>query len=91
MTREERELSITYLEGIKEEYIEGEEYERHPLPEYYAIECAIETLKQESVLDRIKGDVFNACSDNYHIPVHKLDCDEIFEIINKYEAESEEV
>ena len=47
MTREERELSITYLEGIKEKYIEGEGYERHPLPEYYAIETAIKALEQE--------------------------------------------
>jgi len=42
------------------------------------------------VLDKIKGDVFNACSDNYHMPVYKLDCDEIFEIINKYMAEGRE-
>lgn len=47
MTREERELSITYLEGIKEEYIEGYGYERHPLPEYYAIETAIKALEPE--------------------------------------------
>lgn len=47
MTREERELSITYLEVIKEKYIEGEGYERHPLPEYYAIESAIKALEQE--------------------------------------------
>ena len=40
------------------------------------------------VLDKIKRDVFNACSDNYHMPVYKLGCDEIFEIINKYKAES---
>ena len=49
MTREERELSITYLEGIKEKYIEGEGYERHPLPEYYAIEMAIKALEQEPI------------------------------------------
>lgn len=46
MTREERELSITYLEGIKEKYIEGDGYERYPLPEYYAIEMAIKALDQ---------------------------------------------
>ena len=39
------------------------------------------------VLDKIKRDVFNACSDNYHMPVYKLNCDEIFEIINKHMAE----
>lgn len=47
MTREERELSIEYLEKIKEDYIEGNAYERHPLPEYYAIENAIKALEQE--------------------------------------------
>ena len=42
------------------------------------------------VIDKIKRDVFNACSDNYHMPVYKLGCDEIFEIINKYTAEGSE-
>lgn len=41
------------------------------------------------VLDEIKRDIFNACCDNYHMPVHKLDCDEIFDIIDKYKAETE--
>ena len=40
-----------------------------------------------AVLDKIKRDVFSACSDNYHMPVYKLSCDEIFEIINKHKAE----
>lgn len=48
---------------------------------------AIEALEQESILDKIKRDVFNACCDNYHMPVYKLDCDEIFEIIDKYKSE----
>ena len=55
MTREERELAITYLEGIKEKYIEGEGYERHPLPEYYAIEMSIKALKQESGIRNCSG------------------------------------
>jgi hypothetical protein len=46
MTREEREIAITNLEGIKRNYIEGYGYEEHPLPEYYAIEAGIEALKQ---------------------------------------------
>lgn len=46
MTREESELSIMYLKGIKEKYIEGDGYERHPLPEYYAIENSIKALEQ---------------------------------------------
>lgn len=53
MTREERELSIMYLKEVKEEYIEGEGYERHPLPEYYAIENAIEALEQKPCEDCI--------------------------------------
>lgn len=53
MTKEERELSIEYLEKIKEDYIEGNAYERHPLPEYYAIENAIKALKQEPCEDAV--------------------------------------
>lgn len=34
-------------------------------------------------IDEIKAEIFNACSDTYHMPVYKLDCDEIFEIIDK--------
>lgn len=44
----------------------------------------------DDVLDKIKRDIFNACSDNYHMPVYKLDCDKIFEIIDKYKAEGSE-
>jgi len=53
MTREEREIAITNLEGIKRNYIEGYGYEEHPLPEYYAIEAGIEALKQEPCEDCI--------------------------------------
>jgi hypothetical protein len=41
---EERKLALMYLEQMKEDYIEGVGYERHPLPEYYAIETAIKLL-----------------------------------------------
>lgn len=57
MTREECELSIVYLEGIKDNYIEGNGYERHPLPEYYAIETAIKALEQEPILDKIRAEI----------------------------------
>jgi GTPase SAR1 family protein len=50
---EERELALMYLEQIKEDYIEDVECERHPLPEYYAIETAIKSLALPSV--RPKG------------------------------------
>lgn len=53
-------------------------------------ECLRMAIKALDVLDKIKRDIFNACSDNYHMPVNKLDCDEIFEIIDKCKAESEE-
>ena len=53
MTREERELAITYLEEMKETYIEGVGYERHPLPEYYAIESAIKALEQEPKIEKV--------------------------------------
>lgn len=46
MTNEEANLTIDYLKEIQEEYIEGEGYERHPLPEWYALDKAIEALEQ---------------------------------------------
>ena len=49
------ELSIEYLEDIKDDYVEGYGYERHPLPEYYAIEHAIKTLEQVlAIIDKKK-------------------------------------
>ena len=36
------------------------------------------------VLKKIEADIFNACSDKYHVPINKLYCVEIFEIIEKY-------
>lgn len=53
MTKEEKELTITYLTEMQEEYIEGEGYERHPLPEYYALDMAIKALEQEPCEDAI--------------------------------------
>lgn len=47
MNREERKLTIEYLKGIMDNYVEGYGYESHPLPEYYAIESAIKALEQE--------------------------------------------
>lgn len=46
MTREEAKLTIEYLKEMQEEYIEGEGYERHPLPEWYALETAIKAIEQ---------------------------------------------
>lgn len=39
------------------------------------------------VLDKIRAEIFNACSDKYHMPVYTLSCDEIFEIIDNYREE----
>lgn len=69
MTREERELSIEYLEKIKEDYIEGNAYERHPLPEYYAIENAIKALEQEPKT----GSLDDAREDFMHDVYNELD------------------
>lgn len=69
MNREEAELTIEYLKGIQEEYIEGEGYERHPLPEWYALDKAIEVIEQESKAghwiekDGFDGDVYYDCSE----------------------------
>jgi len=38
----------------------------------------------DDILGRIRAEIFNACSDSYHMPVYKLSCEEIFEIIDKY-------
>lgn len=62
-----------------------------------ALDMAIQALEQEEeqeailedTLNKIKAEIFNVCSDNYHMPIHKLSCDEIFDIIDKYKTESE--
>lgn len=46
MTREDANITIDYLKEMQEEYIEGEGYERHPLPEWYALDKAIEAIEQ---------------------------------------------
>ena len=46
MIPEEAKLTIDYLKEMQESYIEGEGYERHPLPEWYALDKAIEVIEQ---------------------------------------------
>ena len=46
MMPKEAKITIDYLKEIQEEYIESEGYERHPLPEWYALDKAIENIKQ---------------------------------------------
>jgi hypothetical protein len=92
MIKEERELSIIYLKGIMEKYVESERGIRSPLPEYYAIECAIRALEQETPLDKIKAEImklqtyklFEGEKDVY------VERDDVLKIIDKYKAESEE-
>lgn len=97
MTKEERELSITYLEEMKETYIEGEGYERHPLPEYYAIECAIKALEQEPILDKVRAKIeqlpTTECTETHRIYIDADDFKEnVLAIIDKYiTQESDEV
>ena len=60
MTREERELSIKYLDGIKGNYIEHFDIdgceETNAVPEYYAIENAIKALDQQDKIAQIIDD-----------------------------------
>lgn len=46
MTNEEINLTIEYLKDMQEGYIEGEGFDRYPLPEWYALNNAIEVLEQ---------------------------------------------
>jgi len=86
MIKEERELSIIYLKGIMEKYVESERGIRSPLPEYYAIECAIRALEQETPLDKIKAEImklqtyklFEGEKDVY------VERDEVLKIFEKY-------
>lgn len=60
MTREERKLSIEYLEGIKGNYIEHFDIDgcegTNAVPEYYAIENAIKALAQIDKIAQIIDD-----------------------------------
>lgn len=47
MTEEERKLMISYLEDMKEEYVEGEGNERYPLPEWYMLDKVIKIIEQQ--------------------------------------------
>ena len=60
MTREERELSIKYLDGIKGNYIEHFDIDgcegTNAVPEYYAIENAIKALERQDKIAQIIDD-----------------------------------
>ena len=91
MTEEERKLTIEYLEEMKEKYIEGEGYERHPLPEWYALDKAIEALEQDSILDKIKAEI-EALPKTYPFVNHfdmYVKVIDVTKIIDKYKAADE--
>lgn len=46
MSGEEAKLTIDYLKSIQERCVDGEGYEMHPLPEWYALDKAIELIEQ---------------------------------------------
>lgn len=56
MTREEKNMTIDYLKGMQEGYIEGEGYERHPLPEWYALDKAIEAKEIARLYEDFEDD-----------------------------------
>jgi hypothetical protein len=53
MANEDRKLAIEYLEKMKEDYIEGEGYERYPLAEWFVLDDVIKWLGQEPCEDAI--------------------------------------
>lgn len=77
MTMEERKLTIEYLEGIMDNYVEGYGYESHPLPEYYAIESAIKMLKQEPCEDAVSRKAVITIIQN-----HWWNCRDIDKLVN---------
>lgn len=56
MPIDEQELAITYLNEMLPTYVEGYGYEAHPVPEYYAIETAIETIHKYQKIEQIVAD-----------------------------------
>jgi hypothetical protein len=53
MANEDKKLAIEYLEKMKEDYIEGEGYERYPLAEWFVLDDVIKWLEQEPCEDAI--------------------------------------
>lgn len=89
MTREELKAHCKKQIEQFEFWARGDDEKLNNSKLYQEHKLILELLEQGEVLDEIKRDIFNACSDNYHMPVYKLDCDKIFEIIDKYKAEQE--
>ena len=52
-TNDKQELAMTYLQEMLPTYVEGHGYEEHPLPEYYAIETAIDIMQKYQKIKNI--------------------------------------
>ena len=57
-------------------------YELHLCPDCYNEYI----ISNNAVLEKIRAEIFNACCDNYYMPVNNLNCAQIFEIIDKYKS-----
>lgn len=94
MDREEIEIAIPYLEEMKERYIEGEGYERHPLPEYYAIETAVKALDElsrlEGVKERIEERKSKMCLDDEDLYWYSRGINDALQILNGTEKSGEQ-
>ena len=94
MDREEIRMTIPYLEEMKERYIEGESYMRHPLPEYYAIEAAIRGLDELSRLEdakkRIEEQKSEVCLDDGDRYWYEQGIDDALQILNETEKNKEQ-
>ena len=55
MIPEEANITTDYLKEMQKDYIEGEGYEIHPLPEWYALDVAIKALEQETAKAESEG------------------------------------
>ena len=91
MTNEERTLALDYLEKMQKTYVDGEGYEAHPLPEWYALEVAIKALEQQPCEDCISRESLSkqmftlepiVIRDENDIPVDYYTCDSVHGVID---------
>ena len=81
MTRED-------IDRIASEYFDDKESEHEMDEVFYLAKKALEERKGD-MLGKIRAEIFNACCDDYYMPVYNLNCVKIFEIIDKYKEERE--
>ena len=51
-TLDETNMTIGYLENMKEEYVKWVEYDRYPTPEWFALDYAVQVLRQTKRLPK---------------------------------------